>query len=86
MFYLTLGYFISYLAYALLAKAFSDDVPWIDDSPPTRTHCPSDRENRTHCPSDTDNAEPAVASPDDHRLTAALVQQDVQKRLAERFL
>jgi hypothetical protein len=76
VFYLALGYFISYLSYAALAKALSGGALWVDDSASIRMHCPAD----------TDTAEPAVASPDDHRLIAALIQQAVQKQLAERFL
>ena len=76
MFYLALGYFISYLPYAVLAKAFSDDVAWMDDSAFIWMHRPGGR----------NTAGPAVASPDDHRLIAALIQQNVQERLAERLL
>lgn len=76
MFDLTLGYFISYVSYAVPVKALSGDVAWVDDSALIRMHCPAD----------SDTAEPAVASPDDHRLIAALIEQDVQKRLAERLL
>jgi hypothetical protein len=76
VFNLALGYYISYLSYAALAKALSGDVAWFDDSALARMHCPADR----------DTAEPAVASPDDHRHIAALIEQDVQKRLAERLL
>jgi hypothetical protein len=71
VFYLALGYFISYLPYALLAKALSSGIiPGVE----------------THCLADSDIPEPAAASLDDHRHIAALIQQAVQKRLAERFL
>jgi hypothetical protein len=45
-----------------------------------------DGADRTHCLADSDIPEPAAASSDDHRHIAALIQQAVQKRLAERFL
>ena len=77
MFYLALGYFISYLPYALLAKALSSGIPPEVDRPMA---------TRTRCLADSDIPEPAAASLDDHRHIAALIQQTVQKRLAERFL
>ena len=42
--------------------------------------------DRTHGLADSDIPEPAAASLDDHRHIAALIQQTVQKQLAERFL
>jgi hypothetical protein len=41
---------------------------------------------RTHCLADSDIPEPAAAPLDDHSHTAALIQQSVQNRLAEKFL
>jgi hypothetical protein len=43
-------------------------------------------DGRAHCLADSDIPEPTAAPLDDHRHTAALIQQAVQKRLAEKFL
>jgi protein-tyrosine-phosphatase len=42
--------------------------------------------DRAHCLAGSDIPGPAAASLDDHRHTAVLIQQAVQKRLAEKFL
>jgi len=66
-----LGYFISYLPYALLAKALSSGIVPAVDKPiggPVLLH-----------------PEPSATSRDDHRHTAVLIQQAVRQRLAEQF-
>lgn len=41
--------------------------------------------DRTHCLAEGDIPEPSATSLDDHRRTAALIQQSVRMRLAEQF-
>ena len=41
--------------------------------------------DRTHCLADSDIPEPSATSLDDHRRTAALIQQAMRMRLAEQF-
>jgi hypothetical protein len=138
VFYLALGYFISYLPYALLAKALSSGIlPGVDRPVGGLVLLPAaalgqllvmpiflgvsdwwrlaseqrirgrradaiycmtvdhraavlalapDVADRTHCLADSVIPEPAAASLDGHRFIAALIQQTVEKRLAERFL
>lgn len=83
VFYVALGYFISCLPFALLAEALSSGiVPGVDRSVwGLVTRAEPGRQAR-HC---TTVDHPAV-SPDDQRHAAALIQQTVQKLLAERFL
>lgn len=74
VFYLALGYFISYLPCALLAKVLSCGCGWACWS----CHRPS-----TPCAAAV--LEPSATSLDDHRRTATILQQAVRVRRAEQF-
>jgi hypothetical protein len=90
VFYVALGYFISYLPCALLTEALSSGIVpglWRADA----MHCVTVDHRATVlalAPEVTDRTHglAAAASLDDHRQIAALIQQAMQNRLAERFL
>lgn len=100
MFFLPPVYFISYLPFALLPEALSSTTTlcfsFIGASilvmdmqtgvPILSSIVDAVYGRRIHSLEDSDTPEAAGAPLDDHRHTAALIQQSVQNRLAEKFL
>jgi protein-tyrosine-phosphatase len=93
VFYLAFGYFISYLPCAVLAKVLSIGIVCGGNQSRSamaeciaRAAMATARSGHLATIASAGVVEPSAVSLDDHRCTAALIQQAAGNRLAEQFL